>query len=93
MDKQDILKFHLLGKARIEKNGEELTLPFKKAEALLFYIALEGISSREKIAGLLWGDKGEREAAGNIRNAVYQLKKFCRKTFAPVAESFHYAVL
>lgn len=81
MDKQDILKFHLLGKARIEKNVEELTLPFKKAEALLFYIALEGISSREKIAGLLWGGKGEREAAGNIRNAVYQLKKILPQNF------------
>lgn len=72
---KSILKFHFLGNAYIEENGKRLVLPFKKAEFLLFYLALEGATPREKLKTLLWGDKGDKEAAGNLRNTIYQLKK------------------
>lgn len=75
MDGKTTIKFHFLGKAYIEKNAERLVLPFKKAELLLFYLAIEGAVPREKIKTLLWGDKGDKEAAGNLRNTICLLKK------------------
>jgi len=46
-----------------------------KAQALLFYLAATGRPhSRDTLAGLLWGDMPEAQAAKNLRNALSNLK-------------------
>ena len=75
------LRLHLMGVPYIEKGGSRITLPFKKAEAMVFYLALEGPRPKEKIKCLLWGDKNERQAAGSLRNAVYLLRKYLPENF------------
>lgn len=69
------LTLHLLGQAYIEKDSARISLPFKKAEAVLFYLALEGARPKEKVKCLFWGDKDERQASGNLRNVIYLLRK------------------
>ena len=51
------LNFSFFGEPLITKDGEAVSLPFKKAEALLFFLAVVGGAPQEKIAFLLWGDK------------------------------------
>ena len=46
----------LLGQVHIEANGVSATLPFKQAEALLYYLLVEKEVPRSRIAGLIWGD-------------------------------------
>ena len=69
------LNFSFFGEPLISKDGEAVSLPFKKAEALLFYLAAEGCAQKEKIAFMLWGDKNEKQAAGSLRNALCLLRR------------------
>ncbi|MEG2185580.1 MAG: AAA family ATPase, partial [Cloacibacillus sp.] len=75
------LKLHLLGQVYMEKDGARVALPFKKAEAVVLYIAIEGPRPVEKVKCLFWGDSSERQAAGSLRNAVYLLRKLLPENF------------
>lgn len=66
---------HFLGEPFVEKNGERFPAPFKKAGAILFYLALSGRSPRERLKFLFWGDRDARQASGSMRNAIYLLRK------------------
>ena len=70
------IKAFLLGRARVLLDGRQISLPFKQAEALLYYLLVEGSTSRFKLADLIWGDRGdEKKVRSNMRNAVYVLRK------------------
>lgn len=66
----------LLGRPHVSLDGEQISLPFKQAEALLYYLLVEGSASRFKLADLIWGDRGdEKKVRSNMRNAIYVLRK------------------
>ena len=67
------VRLHLLGVPTAEGEGKILQFPFRKAEALLYFLALEKRAGREGLATLLWGDKDEVSARNNLRNALYVL--------------------
>jgi len=72
------VELFLLGGIRAETgNGEEITLPTRKARLLLAYLALSNgrAYSRDKLTGLFWGDRGEEQARGSLRNALTSLRK------------------
>ena len=46
------LKISLLGNSLIEYEGEKVTFKLHKAEALLYYIALNGGASRDELKAL-----------------------------------------
>jgi TolB-like protein/DNA-binding SARP family transcriptional activator len=58
-------------------SGDLIELPNKKAQALLAYLALhpDAPQTREKIAGLLWGDKDRSAALANLRQTLSGLRK------------------
>jgi TolB-like protein len=53
-----------------------LTPRGRKARALLAYLALQGGRPvrRERLTGLLWGDRGDAQARASLRQAVLELK-------------------
>src|SRR4030095_5361447 len=57
--------------------GAALTLPTRKAEALVAYLALTPGRSypREKLASLLWGGMREPQARRGLRQALFTLRK------------------
>ncbi len=64
----------VLGKASLV--GEEKTLRLeRKTVAVLTYLALEGATSRSKLAGLLWSDSEEATARNNLSQVLRRLKK------------------
>lgn len=72
------LKLWLLGTFRGQLgSGLALTLPTRKAQALLAYLALRAghPHSREKLATLLWGDVGELQARQSFRQALSSVRK------------------
>ncbi|MBM7625000.1 AAA family ATPase [Sporohalobacter salinus] len=69
------LKVTVLGTPEVKLNGKPIDFPYKKVEALLYYIVVEKKTRRNKLASLLWGDMEESKAKKNLRNALYQLKK------------------
>lgn len=74
------LVISLLGRPRILLDNADISLPFKQAEALLYYLLVEGEVTRNTVADLIWGGiPDERKVKSNMRNALYVL----RKTFTP----------
>lgn len=56
-------------------NNEKVVFPFKKAEALFYYIVVNGETTRDEAAALLWPDTGDETARKNLRDAIYKIKK------------------
>lgn len=65
----------LFGTPQITKDGQPVFLPYAKINALLYYMMVVKVASRDEIAGLLWPDEDASAARKNIRNAIYQAKK------------------
>ena len=74
---QDQLRLSLLGKLKVERNGQPLGgLTSLKGQALLVYLAVTGQPhSRSALAGLLWSDMPETDARTNLRVTLSQLRK------------------
>jgi tetratricopeptide (TPR) repeat protein len=56
--------------------GADLRPRGRKARALLAYLVLHPgkAVSRERLAGLLWGDRGEDQARGSLRQTLFELR-------------------
>ena len=60
-----------------DADGEELTLSTRKARALLAFLIVESGQwhSRERLAGLLWGDRAQTQARNSLNQALYEIRK------------------
>ena len=77
-----MVKVKLLGRPQAFLDGEHVNLPFKQAEALLYYLAMEGEVDKFSLADLVWGDKyGAEKIRSNMRNATYVLRKAFGREF------------
>ncbi len=70
-----ILTIKLLGTPMVLKDKIEVYFPFRKAEAIFYYVVINNRVSRETLINLFWGDVSEETARKNLRNAVYIIKK------------------
>jgi len=71
------LQLVLLGGFQARAAGQEIDVPGRKERALLAYLALSagGARSRDKLAGLLWSDRGDVQARESLKQAVFKLRK------------------
>ena len=67
--------FRLLKTPEILVDGVPAAFPFRKAEALLYYLAVKQSAVREEAASLLWADTTEANALKNLRHAIYTCNK------------------
>ncbi|WP_036218288.1 AfsR/SARP family transcriptional regulator, partial [Calidithermus chliarophilus] len=65
----------LLGQPSLTGQGRTAGLERKPA-ALLAYLALEGPTRRTRLAGLLWPGLDEGPARNNLRQALFNLRRF-----------------
>ena len=58
-------------------SGAAVSLPTKKAQALLAYLGVRPGQShpRDKLAALLWGEKSDEQARGGLRHALVALRR------------------
>ena len=70
-----MLKVTMLQTPRIELDGEDVSLPFKRADALLYYMLVQRSATRQELIALLWEGCDEATGLKNLRNALYTLKK------------------
>ncbi|SNS89589.1 DNA-binding transcriptional activator of the SARP family [Anaerovirgula multivorans] len=59
----------------IEKDHEKIFLPFRKAEALFYYLVVQQQATRDELVNLLWGEVEEETAKKNLRHAMYKIRK------------------
>jgi DNA-binding SARP family transcriptional activator len=65
----------LLGTPEILKDGDKVIFPYKKAEALFYYIIVKKKCFRDTVVELLWGSVDEEIAKKSLRNAMYIVNK------------------
>lgn len=70
------------------EDGSSLALPTKKDRLLLVYLALHPNQphTRERLYGLLWGDRGEEQARGSLRQSLASLKEALGKAGTDVLQ-------
>lgn len=66
-------QLRVLGEISLRHDGAAFTLE-RKTAALLTYLALEGPTSRSKLAGLFWPDTSEKAARNNLSQVTRRLK-------------------
>ena len=65
----------LLGTPQVLFEGREIVLPYKKADALLYFLILSRKAFRSELTGLLWTDSDSTTALKNLRHAAYSIRK------------------
>jgi DNA-binding SARP family transcriptional activator/tetratricopeptide (TPR) repeat protein len=65
---------HLVGACVLEREAVPVSLG-KRSNALLAYLALEGITARGTIATLLWNETDEERARASLRQEVYRINQ------------------
>jgi len=68
------IRVALFGVPRVVRGEREVALTVRKTLALVVYLAIEGPSSRAKLAELLWSDLDEATARRNLRRALHRLR-------------------
>jgi TolB-like protein/cytochrome c-type biogenesis protein CcmH/NrfG len=79
------LELRLLGTPEIRTNGSPLNLGRKKSIALLAYLGVNDKSyTRDTLATLLWPERWDQQARGNLRRMLSELRKQLGKESLPV---------
>jgi TolB-like protein/DNA-binding SARP family transcriptional activator len=75
-----LLTLRLLGGLEVRTaDGRDVTPPGRKIRALLACLALPSGGAgwpRERLVGLLWGDRDEEQARGSLREALVKLRRY-----------------
>ena len=69
------ITFKLLQTPLILLDDKVVQLPFKKAEALLYCLAIKKNMTREQAAALLWDADDAQVSKKNLRHTLYTIKK------------------
>ena len=57
------------------RRGEECTPRGRKARAIIAYLAVKGVPvGRERLAGLLWSERGDEQARASLRQTLFELR-------------------
>ena len=70
-----VISVELLGNPSVHVDGRKVTFPYRKADALLYYLVLKRRATRSELAELLWADTDAPTALKNLRHAVYTVRR------------------
>src|SRR5262245_66232329 len=80
-----LLELVLFGGFQARADGRSVDIPGRKERALLAILALlpGERRSRDKLAALLWSDRGDKQAHDSLKSAISRLKKVLDSLHAP----------
>ena len=67
------LELSILGSPIVMKDGRQVSLPRKKCLALLSYMAVEGATTRDTLAALMWPESDQQRAFGSLRGTIHAI--------------------
>lgn len=70
-----MLRVTMLQTPRVELDGREIVFPFRRADALFYYMLVRRSATRQELIALLWESCDDTTGLKNLRNTVYTLKK------------------
>ncbi|ABR50154.1 transcriptional activator domain [Alkaliphilus metalliredigens QYMF] len=71
----NLITVQLFNTPSVLKDGEKIHFPFRKAEALFYYLVVQGQATRDDLVHLLWSECHEEIGRKNLRNAMYKIRK------------------
>ncbi|MFZ5352479.1 MAG: AAA family ATPase [Bacillota bacterium] len=71
----EMLTVKLFNTPYVKKGDKLIVFPFKKAEALFYYMLIKKQATRDELVNIFWGDNDDETARKNLRNAIYTIKK------------------
>jgi TolB-like protein/Tfp pilus assembly protein PilF len=76
------LEILLLGGFQMRKDGQVIDLPGRRERALLAYLAMPAgeSRSRDQLAGMLWSERGDKQARDSLKQAMLRLRKVVEGT-------------
>ena len=69
------INLNFLGIPSLSVNDQPVFLPTQKITALVYYLFFEKEALRSHLATMFWEDKNVNLASGNLRNALYLIKR------------------
>jgi DNA-binding SARP family transcriptional activator len=85
-----LLRLTVLGSPEVFHDGSRLKFALRKAQALLFYLAVEGgMHPRSKLAAFLWPDSAPQDARTALRNAIALLRSLLAGSDASPSQHSH----
>ncbi|MDW5299276.1 MAG: BTAD domain-containing putative transcriptional regulator [Sedimentibacter sp.] len=79
----DIVSVKMLGNPIVKFNNNKISFPYKKAEALFYYVCVNKRVPREEAINMFWTDSDETTGRKNLRDAIYKIKtNVCDTIFA-----------
>jgi DNA-binding SARP family transcriptional activator/Tfp pilus assembly protein PilF len=72
----DGARLDLFGGFRLTANGMPVGVSSRRARGLIAYLCAmrDGSAARERLAGLLWSDRGEEQARASLRQCLLEIK-------------------
>jgi DNA-binding SARP family transcriptional activator len=69
-------RLDLFGGFRLTAGGHSVAISSRRARALIGYLCTvrDGAASRERLAGLLWSDRGEEQARASLRQCLLEIR-------------------
>lgn len=59
----------------VKLDGKEVSFPFKRVDALFYYLICRKTATRQELVDLLWEDCAEEVGYKNLRHTIYSLRK------------------
>lgn len=59
----------------VKLEGKEVSFPFKRVDALFYYLICRKTATRQELVDLLWEDCAEEVGYKNLRHTIYTLRK------------------
>lgn len=69
------LRVKMFGTPQVFVDDKRILFPYKKVEALLYYMILQKKESRSSLISLLWDDGKETHSLNNLRHAIFSIRK------------------
>lgn len=70
----DVISVKLLGNPQVKFNSKKIAFPYKKSEALFYYVCVNKHVIREEAINMFWSDTNEETGRKNLRDALYKIK-------------------
>lgn len=65
----------LLGIPGVQKDGELVHFPYRKAEGIFYYLCIEKETNRDELISVFWGSGDEASGRKNLRQALFQIRR------------------
>lgn len=84
----NVITVKFLGNPIVKFNNKIITFPYKKAEALFYYVCIKKKVSRDEATNMFWADSNEETARKNLRDAIYKIKTSINENIFFPSKSF-----